>query len=301
MKKIYVLHENDDWTDPLIEQLRIRGLAYESWHLARGHFDLLATPPEGVFYNRMSASSHTRDHRFSPEYCGCVLEWLELHGRRVINGRRALQLEVSKIHQYVALQNAGIGVPRTAAALGKPELVAAAADFDLPFITKHNRAGRGLGVRLFETIQALTDYTASEEYPPSVDGVTLIQQYIAAPRPFITRLEFVGRKFLYAVRVDTSDGFELCPCDTEACEIPPVPRFEIIEFEAPTLIAQLQQLMKEHDIHVAAFEMIEDGDGKRYIYDINTNTNYNSAAEKQAGASAMGTLAEYLGKELAQL
>jgi hypothetical protein len=29
--------------------------------------------------------------------------------------------------------------------------------------------------------------------------------------PLITRAEFVGGKFIYAVEVDTSGGFELCP------------------------------------------------------------------------------------------
>ena len=40
-----------------------------------------------------------------------------------------------------------------------------------------------------------------------------MQRYIRAPEPFITRVEFVGGRFLYAVRVDTSQGFELCPAD----------------------------------------------------------------------------------------
>ena len=33
----------------------------------------------------------------------------------------------------------------------------------------------------------------------------------------ITRAEFVGGRFLYAVEVDTSSGFELCPAD--ACTV----------------------------------------------------------------------------------
>ena len=52
-----------------------------------------APPPEGVFYNRMSASSHTRGHTYAPEYAAAVIEWLERHGRTVVNGRRALQLD----------------------------------------------------------------------------------------------------------------------------------------------------------------------------------------------------------------
>ena len=70
------------------------GLPYEEWHLAGGDVPLSDTPPAGVFYNRMSASSHTRGHRFAPELAGSVLAWLEAHGRRVVNGGRALELEV---------------------------------------------------------------------------------------------------------------------------------------------------------------------------------------------------------------
>lgn len=83
--------------------------------------------------------------------------------------------------------------------------------------TKHNRAGKGLGVRLFHSIEALTQYVEGPEFEPSVDGITLIQQYIQAPKPYITRCEFIGGEFFYAVKVDTSEGFELCPAD--ACRI----------------------------------------------------------------------------------
>src|SRR3954454_11849964 len=86
-----------------------------------------------------------------------------------------------------------------------------------PFITKHNRAGKGLGVRLFQNVDALRGHLESPQFEPSVDGITLIQEYIQAPEPFITRVEFVGGKFLYAVRVDTSQGFELCPADV--CQV----------------------------------------------------------------------------------
>lgn len=148
--KIHIIHENSQWTAPLITALEQRGAPYADWHLAHGSFDLSSEPPQGVFYNRMSASSHTRGHRFSPEYCACVLDWLELHGRRVLNGRRALELELSKIAQYRALAQVDVPVPRTVAALGMDQLCAAAEALGGPFVTKHNRAGKGLGVRLFQ-------------------------------------------------------------------------------------------------------------------------------------------------------
>lgn len=103
MARIYVIHENDAWVEPLRAALDELGLPFEEWFLSEGRLDFDSIPPEGVFYNRMSASSHTRGHRYAAEYTGCVLAWLEAHGRRVINTCRALQLEISKIAQYAAL------------------------------------------------------------------------------------------------------------------------------------------------------------------------------------------------------
>jgi hypothetical protein len=259
-------------------------------------------PPRGVFYSRMSASSHTRGHRYAPEYTGCVLAWLERHGRRVVNGSRALRLEVSKVAQYVALESAGIRTPHTIAAVGREAILEAAAATDGPFITKHNRAGKGLGVRLFDDMEGLRAYLDGGEFEDSVDGVTLIQQYIEAPEPFITRLEFIGGRFHYAVRVDTSEGFLLCPadaCDTD--ERPVAPKFRIVDGFRHPLVPALETFLPQSGVEVAGVEFIVDHSGEAYTYDINTNTNYNSAAEAAAGRSGMGALAEFLGRELSAL
>ncbi|MBC8239013.1 MAG: alpha-L-glutamate ligase [Alphaproteobacteria bacterium] len=315
MSTIHILHENPEWTAPLIMALEARGRPYRDWFLNDGSVDLSAEPPAGIFYSRMSASSHTRGHRYAPELTAAVLKWLEHSGRTVLNGSRALALEISKVAQYTALADAGVPVPRTIAAVGAQAIVDAWDAIDGPVITKHNRAGKGLGVRLFRNRDALREYALGNDFDPSVDGITLIQQYIQAPDPCIIRVEMVGREFVYAVRVDTSGGFELCPADVCEIEAPtcmidgsdgPVgnneeqpEKFEILEGVKPPFIAQMQQLMRANDIHVAGFEYIVDDAGKAYVYDINTNTNYNSAAEKRAGISAMDRLAAYLDQELA--
>src|SRR3546814_16472167 len=89
MSKIYVIHENSAWVEPLRAAFSQQDLPYEEWFLDEGTLDLAQAPPQGVFYNRMSASSHTRDHRYAPEYTAAVLAWLESHGRRVVNNGRA--------------------------------------------------------------------------------------------------------------------------------------------------------------------------------------------------------------------
>ena len=53
------------------------------------------------------------------------------------------------------------------------------------------------------------------DFENSIDGITILQEYIEADPKVIHRLEFVNSKFLYAVQVDAGDSFELCPCDSK--------------------------------------------------------------------------------------
>lgn len=305
MSHIYIIHENDEWTEPLRVQLNRLGLPFQEWFLDDGHLDLSKLPPKGVFYNRMSASSHTRGHRYAPEYTAAVLAWLEGHGRRVVNSSRALQLEISKVAQYAALETHGIRTPHTVAAIGSKAIIDAAQAFNGSFITKHNRAGKGLGVKLFKNTEALKEYVQGPDFEASIDGITLVQQYIESPESFITRCEFVGGKFLYAVRVDTSEGFELCPADE--CQVDDAycptteiskPKFEIVTGFVHPIIERYERFLKANGIAIAGVEFIIDRHGDVFTYDINTNTNYNTRAETKAIVPGMYAVAAYLGSEL---
>jgi len=310
MSKIYIIHENDEWTQPLLKALKELNVPHEDWHLHEGIVPLDETPPEGIFYNRMSASSHSRGHRYAPELTDAVINWLERHGRKVFNNLRALQLEVSKVAQYEALKKFDIPVPKTTAAVGNKPLINAAANFATPFITKHNRAGKGLGVHLFDHADALKKMIDNNEIEPSIDGIMLLQQYIDAPDSTITRCEFVGGKFLYAVSVDTSEGFELCPA--EACEIgdqfcptdgsPSVdkmrPKFQVIDNFSSPLIDKYEKFLAANGITFAGIEHITDRQGRTYTYDVNTNTNYNPQAEEVTGIHGMKEVAKFLKGQL---
>ena len=309
MSKVYVIHENDAWVEPLRAAFGEIRVPFAEWLVDDGSLDLSQEPPQGVFYNRMSASSHTRGHRYAPELAAGVLRWLESHDRRVVNDSRALELEISKIAQYAALSRHGIRTPRTIAAVTIDDIVSAARRMHGRFLTKHNRAGKGLGVRLFSDVGALESHVRSAAFEPSVDGITLIQEYIEAPAPFITRVEFVGGEFLYAVQVDTSLGFELCPAD--ACQVRdafcPVgdgapataaPRFRIVDgFDHP-LVQHYRRFIRDNGIGIAGIEFITDRAGNTYTYDVNTNTNYNGDAEAAARQYGMRSIAAYLGHEL---
>ncbi|HLY47427.1 MAG TPA: alpha-L-glutamate ligase [Stellaceae bacterium] len=311
---IHVIHENAAWLEPLAAALEAERLPWRDWFLDRGVFDLSAAPPEGVFYNRMSASSHTREHRYAAELTAGVLAWLAGHGRRIVNGPRALDLEISKARQYAALEAAGIATPKSVLVAGREELVAAARKhFGLasgggPVILKPNRGGKGLGVRLFHTEAALADYVDGAAYEAPVDGLQLLQEYVRAPAPLITRAEFIGGRFFYAVEVDTSAGFELCPADQCAVDDAFCPvgeearaKFTIIDDIDAGLKARYEGFLAASGVEVAGIEFIRDAAGTPYTYDVNTNTNYNPEAEARAGRSAMTALARFLGGELARL
>ena len=117
--KAYIIHENEEWSLPLKEQLQKLSVPFEDWHMAKVNLNTASIPPNGVFYNRMSASSHSRGHRFAPEYTAVILNWLSFHNRRIINGENALALEISKSLQYKKLNEQNIKTPKSIFVLEK--------------------------------------------------------------------------------------------------------------------------------------------------------------------------------------
>ena len=320
---VYVLHDNPEWIPPLREAFDELGVPLVEWVLEDGSIDLTSVPPQGVFWSRLSASSHTRERAHAKEYSRAVLRWLESHGRRTVNGSSVVEIEVSKVVQYALLRAAGFTVPHTIAVFGTADLKTRARELALPFIIKHNRGGKGLGVRKFSTYDEFDLYVDSAEFEEASDGITLLQEFVESADQSITRAEFAGGTFVYAVRVDTSAGsFELCPADAcqvdfsalAVCAVPgsesaadaqaaadegTAPFRERFDIDATDpLIVKLEAFLAAHGIEVAGVEFIEKADGTPVVYDVNTNTNYNSDVEAITKRSARLALARFLGAEL---
>ncbi|RUO24120.1 alpha-L-glutamate ligase [Aliidiomarina minuta] len=308
MKDIYILHENEEWLVPLRAEFDKRNVTFKEWFLNEGSVAYDKEPAPGVYYNRMSASSHTRGHRFAPELTRMALTWLEREQSdavRVLNGTPALYLEVCKLSQYAALEKAGLKTPQTRAVVGREQILPAAQDFNhWPLILKPNRGGKGLGVVKMDSAAQLQSYINGSDYAEPLDGIWLLQEYIEPANPHITRCEFVGQQFVYAVQVDTTGGFELCPADVCAVGEDFCPtgtatpaKFQITDvYNDHPVLKQLQTFMRQAQVDVAGIEMIEDKQGRLFVYDVNTNTNYNAEAEQVAGGevTGMGALADYL-------
>ncbi|WP_420634447.1 ATP-grasp domain-containing protein [Candidatus Palauibacter sp.] len=303
LPKIHVLYENPAWIPPLQEALEKEGIRVRLVHVNEGLVDPSSPPPEGMWINRISPSSHTRGHVHTVELARQFLYWLESHGRRVINGLCAFELEMSKLRQDLVLRRHGVSTPRTVLAVGREHLLEAAATFDGPFITKHDQGGKGLGIRLFHDPRELERYLDGDGFDPGPGARMILQQYISAPEPFITRVEIVGGRFLFAMRSSTAEGFELCPSDV--CN-PMPPRREKLQMGAAglfspspisaddPLVQKYVRLCNEEGIEIAGIEFVEDARGNRYTYDINGTTNYNQTLGARIGVDGMGEVARYV-------
>jgi glutathione synthase/RimK-type ligase-like ATP-grasp enzyme len=344
---VYIIHENDVWLPPFRKAFEALKLTFVEWNLSESHGYSLNKEPDrdAIYFNRISPSSHTRNHRYSCEITGQLLDYLSLHSCRIINDQRALSLELSKVKQYVELTKNGIRVPRTAfvgsatsinskgSTTTKEKFIeilkqTARDNFFnqttqtwIPFVSKHNRAGKGLGVHLFtddtqleKQFENLSNNNNNDDEEFSVDGIYLLQEYIKSPKQVINRAEFIGYKLMYVIEVDTNQGFQLCPSDAcrKAADDKLVKQstdeikhgFNIRSNDTFTnnekkVIEQLENFLRERKIEVAGIEWVDDGTNI-YVYDVNCNTNYNVAAETRFFGDMYGTvrLGEYFQKQL---
>lgn len=290
MMPIVIIHENPEWIAPLRAALAAAGAEVEEWRLDDLEIDLKAVPPAAVYFSKASASAGLRGNAHALDAAAALFAWLEAHDRRIVNGLSALELERSKAQQILALRAAGLATPATKFAVGCEAALSAARELGAgaPFIVKPDCGGKGAGVRLFQSPDEFEAALRDGDFNEPV----VIQSYIAAPSPVVTRLEFIGGAFVYALKVRTGGEFELCPA--EACALPDGPRFEIDAGYDDGVVAQIGAMLRAHGVEVAGVEHLVDASGEKVFYDINTSTNYNPAAESRAGVSAFARLADFL-------
>ena len=312
--KSYIIHENEEWLIPLRKALEKFDVQYEEWLLDDMTINIDQSPPNGIFFSRMSASNYTRNHLHSNQSSNIILTWLENHNRRVINGTNVLKIEFSKVLQQLILKQSGFKTPKTIVAVGINKIKEAASNLNVyPMIIKPNQGGKGFGVKLINTINELDEMLEDNLINSSKDDTWLLQEKISTNEEFITRMEFIGGNFIYSLKVFSKNSFELCPAD--ACEVDldqfcPVdeindinnsqPSFFIDDDPDKNLAKQITIFLKKHQIEVAGVEFIRNKDGVPIFYDINTNTNYNLNAEKQSkvNKNGMEEIALFLKSEL---
>ena len=218
-KPIAIYYEHPEWFRPLFAELDRRGTPYVRVDAASHRFDPSGQETEfALLFNRMSASAYLRGHANAVFYTRAYLAHLERKGLRVVNGHDAFVVETSKAAQLELLDSLGLQYPRTRVINHPKEAVLAAQELRFPVVFKPNIGGRGAGVTRFDSPGALALAAEDGRLEPGIDSTALVQEFIHARGGHITRVETLGGKFLYAIRVyTTGESFNLCPA--EFCQV----------------------------------------------------------------------------------
>jgi hypothetical protein len=314
-RPIAVYYEHPDWFRPLFDELDRRRVPHERLHAASHRFDAAdGRPPYSLVFNRMSPSAYLRGAGNAIFYTLHYLAHLKRHGVRVINGYDAWVTETSKALQLSLLQQLGLPYPRARVINHPAQAVDAAQGLRFPVVLKPNIGGSGAGVRRFETPAQLGEAAGAGALDLGIDHTALVQEYIPAADGRIVRVEVLGGRYLYAIRIYTSgESFNLCPADVcqtvggaelvrAACPVDAPKNNLRVEGYAPPpeIVAQVECIMQAARIDVGGVEyLIDERDGQLRFYDINALSNFVADAPRVVGFDPFARLVDYLEREAA--
>jgi predicted ATP-grasp superfamily ATP-dependent carboligase len=309
-----IYHEHPDWFKPLFYELTERGIPYTSIDPRYHYFTTdKAAPAYDLFFNRMSPSAYLRDGVQGIFYTLNYLKYLEDQQIRVINGYQAFTYETSKALQLLLLQSLGLKYPASRVVNHPSQLLDAVKGLRFPVVVKANIGGSGAGITKYNSLKELEEAVASEQISFGIDHVALLQEFIPARGGFITRVETLGGKYLYAIRVHlTGDTFNLCPadiCQTDdgkdlirnACAVDaPKNGLKVAAYTPPPeVINAIEAIVQASKIDVGGIEyIIDDRDGAVLYYDVNALSNFVADAVNVIGFNPHARLADYLESQI---
>jgi hypothetical protein len=309
-----IYYEHPDWFRPLFAELDRRGIPYVKLDATRHLYD----PGEkqksyAVVFNRMSPSAYLRGHGHGIFYTLQYLNHLRNLGSRVINGEKAFGIEISKARQLSLLDSLNLPYPK-AFVINSPSLaVEASESLRFPIVVKANIGGSGAGIVRFDSRDALVSAVENGRIDLGIDQTALVQEFIPPRGGHITRVETLGGKYLYAIRVFTAgETFNLCPADicqtTDGVELARVacpvdaPRsgLQVEAFTPPLdVIRSVERIAQAAQIDVGGIEyIIDDRDGSLLYYDINALSNFVADATRVIGFDPHARLVDFLQEEV---
>jgi predicted ATP-grasp superfamily ATP-dependent carboligase len=257
----------------------------------------------------MSPSAYLRGGIQGMFFTLSYLAHLDRVGLPVVNGLRGFTVETSKARQLTLLESLGLPYPKARVINHASRAVEAAEGLRFPVVVKANIGGSGAGIVRFDSQEALKRTAAENGFDFGVDHTALVQEYVPARGGHITRVETLGGKFLYAIKVyTTGESFNLCPADIcqradgvelvrSACPVDaPKTGLKVEGYTPPAeVIAACENIMQSAGIEVGGIEyMIDDRDGRLAYYDINALSNFVADARNVVGFDPFAKLVDYL-------
>ncbi|MBL8179398.1 MAG: hypothetical protein JNK48_32265 [Bryobacterales bacterium] len=311
---VVVLFEHPEWQKPLWAALEKRGVAYGAIDLKRAAFDPEALPGARLYFNQASPSAYVRGNTRAVPLALSLMRSLEAGGARVLNGSRAFLLELSKSAQAAMLAGLGIAHPRSLA-FNDAEVAIERWGGGWPALVKPEQGGSGARMFLLHSPEELIRLLREQPSLWLPDNLLLLQEYFPVEAgKGIVRMEFVGGKLLYAMRVVSHGAFNLCPseaCNPEAggdshCALPGAAPAKPVEFypfpEVPAeAVADGERIMAAGGLDVGGIEYLEAADGRRIFYDVNANSNLRGPIGEAFGFDPFDRVVDYLLAERARL
>ncbi len=310
MRPFAIYHEHPDWFRPLFAELDRRGLPYARLDPRAHLYDPSeGRPPYALLFNRMSPSAYLRGGVQGMFFTLSYLAHLERVGLPVVNGLAAFTTETSKARQLTLLESLGLPYPRARVINHASRAVEAAAGLRFPVVVKANVGGSGAGIVRYDTPQALADAAAAGRLDFGVDHTALVQEFVPARGGHITRVETLGGKYLYAIKVfTTGESFNLCPADIcqradgvelvrAACPIDaPKTGLKVEGYTPPPeVVSACERIVQTAGIDVGGIEyMTDDRDGSVVYYDVNALSNFVADAVNVVGFDPFARLVDYL-------
>jgi len=303
-RTLAIYYEHPDWFRPLFTELDRRGVPHVRIDAGRFQFN----PTEGIangrgepggppvagdrtlVFNRMSPSAWKRGRGDAILFTLHFLRQLERARVPVVNGVRAFTVETSKALQLSILARLGLRGPRTRVVNHPAVLLPAARHLEFPLVVKPNIGGSGAGIVRFDSPADLDESVAQGLIPRSIDGILLLQEFHPPSGNSIVRVETLGGRYLYGIRVHMDDGagYDLCPADickdvagqtleSAACPVGAVKAGLTVErFDPPPDIrAEVERIARASHLDVGGIEYLDSQrDGQRYYYDVNALSNF---------------------------
>jgi hypothetical protein len=217
-KPIAIFHEHPDWFRPVFAELDRRGIPYVRTDPRAHCYDPAEREsPYPLVFNRMSPSAYMRDGVQGIFYTNAYLAYLDRLGVPVVNGATAWRYETSKALQIELMESLGLPYPRARVINHATQAPAAAEGLRFPVVVKANVGGSGAGIVRYDRPDDLVRAADEGGINLGIDHTALVQEFIPARNSCITRVETLGGKYLYGIRVYTpGNTFNLCPAD--ACQ-----------------------------------------------------------------------------------
>ena len=311
-KPFAIYYEHPDWFRPLFAELDKREIPFVKLDARRHTYDPTSRTEAqkyALVFNRMSPSAYLRGSGNSLFYTLNYVSHLERNGVRVINGRQAYTYELSKALQLELLESLGLGYPKARVINHSSQSPVAAEGLRFPIVVKANIGGSGAGIVRYDSPDSLAQEAEAGSLDLGMDSTALVQEYVPARGGYITRVETLGGKYLYAINVyTTGDTFNLCPADIcqtttgvalERNACPADAPKSGLKVEAtippPHVIDAIERIMQAAQIDVGGIEyMVDDRDGTLVYYDINALSNFVADARNVIGFDPHERLVDFL-------